>query len=341
MGSMLDKPVTEKETETGSVANAQIEYGVSGMQGWRVEMEDAHTLVGAIPALPSLGFFGVYDGHGGAYTSAYAGNYLLQIFQERPEFLEYVALSERERNSHKGIEYLKNALTNTFLQIDEKMLSESEEHRDPRDRSGCTCIVVVVTPKHLICSNAGDSRACYSKEGKAVPLSFDHKPNDTEEHSRIDRAGGYVSMRRVDGDLAVSRALGDFQYKDRTDLPPEEQKVTSKPDLMVYPRDYQKDEFIVVACDGIWDVVSNDDCIQMVRQIFEEGESDIGKVCEEVLDLCLEKNSRDNMTSLIVKFPALKIGEGGGVDARRAARQALIEQMKANEEKEELENEDS
>ena len=281
MGSMLDKPVTEKETETGCSETGLV-YGVSAMQGWRVEMEDSHTLVGAIPALPSLGFFGVYDGHGGAYTSAYAGNHLLNIFSERAEFKSYITMSEDQKNSSEGIELVKNALSNTFLQIDELMLAESDEQRDPRDRSGCTCIVVIVTPKHIICSNAGDSRACYSKGGKSVPLSFDHKPNDAEEHSRIDRAGGYVSMRRVDGDLAVSRALGDFQYKDRTDLPPEEQKVTAKPDLMVYPRDKENDEFVIVACDGIWDVVSNDECVQMVQQIFDEGETDMGKICEEV-----------------------------------------------------------
>jgi len=318
--------VTEKETETGCSETGLV-YGVSAMQGWRVEMEDSHTLVGAIPALPSLGFFGVYDGHGGAYTSAYAGNHLLNIFSERAEFKSYITMSEDQKNSSEGIELVKNALSNTFLQIDELMLAESDEQRDPRDRSGCTCIVVIVTPKHIICSNAGDSRACYSKGGKSVPLSFDHKPNDAEEHSRIDRAGGYVSMRRVDGDLAVSRALGDFQYKDRTDLPPEEQKVTAKPDLMVYPRDKENDEFVIVACDGIWDVVSNDECVQMVQQIFDEGETDMGKICEEVLDLCLEKNSRDNMTSLIVKFPVAKVGTGGGVDARRAVRKALLEEM--------------
>lgn len=292
-------------------------------------MEDSHTLVASIPALPNLGFFGVYDGHGGAYTSAYAGNHLLGIFTERSEFKAYVAMSQSDRDSTEGIELIKIALSATFLEIDERMLAESDEDRDPRDRSGCTCIVVVVTPKHLICANAGDSRSCYSKEGKAVPLSFDHKPNDAEEHSRIDRAGGYVSMRRVDGDLAVSRALGDFQYKDRTDLPPEEQKVTAKPDLIVCSRDVVKDEFLIVACDGIWDVVSNDECVAMIRQIFEEGETDIGIVCEEVLDLCLEKNSRDNMTALIVRFPAAKIGTGGGVKARREVRQALLDEMNA------------
>uniref|UniRef100_A0A7S2PS74 protein-serine/threonine phosphatase n=1 Tax=Leptocylindrus danicus TaxID=163516 RepID=A0A7S2PS74_9STRA len=328
MGSMLDKPITEKETEKGE-ANSVV-YGVSGMQGWRVEMEDSHTLVGSIPALPTMGFFGCYDGHGGSYTSAYAGDHLMNIFSERPEFKQYLALTQAARDSSEGIDLIKAALNNAFLQIDEKMLAESEEDRDPRDRSGCTCIVVVVTEKHLICSNAGDSRACYSRDGHAVPLSFDHKPNDAEEHSRIDRAGGYVSMRRVDGDLAVSRALGDFQYKDRADLPAEEQKVTAKPDLIVYPRDPEKDEFMVVACDGIWDVVSNDECVNMVQKILDEGETDMGLVCEEVLDSCLELNSRDNMTALIVAFPSAKFGKGGGVAARRDARKALLEeQMKA------------
>jgi hypothetical protein len=63
----------------------------------------------------------------------------------------------------------------------------------------------------------------------AIALSEDHKPYNPGEHERIDKAGGYVSMKRVDGDLAVSRALGDFQYKNREDLPPQQQKVTAHP----------------------------------------------------------------------------------------------------------------
>ena len=88
-------------------------------------------------------------------------------------------------------------------------------------------------------------------------------------------------MKRVDGDLAVSRALGDFQYKDRPDLKPEEQKVTAYPDIEIKERKGE-DEYIVIACDGIWDVCSNEECCGLVEEILGEGEGKAGLISEEV-----------------------------------------------------------
>ena len=73
----------------------------------------------------------------------------------------------------------------------------------------------MVTPKWIVCTNAGDSRAVYSRSNhRAVPLSYDHKPEDEDEERRIREAGGYVSGGRVEGDFAVSRGLGDYRFKD-------------------------------------------------------------------------------------------------------------------------------
>jgi len=174
------------------------------------------------------------------------------------------------------------------------------------DRSGSTAVVVLLTPTHILCSNAGDSRSILCHAGKALPLSFDHKPSNVVEHSRINEAGGYVRMKRIDGDLAVSRGLGDFRYKLNDDLPCEKQKVTANPDFMVTPRDHVKDEFVIVGCDGIWDVVDNGGCAIMVQEILDEGESDIGVICENVLDLCLERESKDNMTVCMIALPACR-----------------------------------
>lgn len=245
---------------------------------------------------------------------------------------------------------------------------QTQRHRpQPSDEedSGTTVVAVVVTPQWIVCANAGDSRAVYSKRGnRAVPLSYDHKPDDEEEERRIRDAGGYVSGGRVEGDLAVSRGLGDFRFKDvdtvlagnaaesnpekaegkkkkrgnpgNSDdeeengaaasrmLKPEDQKVSPVPDVIWQSRNAEEDEFIVVACDGIWDVQTNHECIQMVAEMFEEGESNLGLASEEILDICLRRGSKDNMTALVVKFPAQKIGEGGGVTARRELREAAI-----------------
>jgi len=342
----LESPITEKESEEGQANN--LCYGVSSMQGWRASMEDQHNIIGSLKDVPNISFFGVYDGHGGKFTSDYISKYLPKVFENRKEFRDYKNLSQSDRDDVKGIKLLKNACIATFLEMDAALLrikkyarskspssltsfNESVEYRRhlgnmPKvERSGSTCVVVIVTPSHIICANAGDSRACFKRDCKALPLSFDHKPMNTAEHSRIKNAGGTVTAKRIDGDLAVSRGLGDFQFKQRDDLPPEKQKVSCIPDVTVYPRNHDKDEFIVIACDGIWDVVSNEECVELVQQIFNEGETQLSKVSEEMLDICLRKGSRDNMSLAVVTLPAVKIGKGGGVDARRERRFNLIE----------------
>ncbi|GKY93280.1 hypothetical protein MPSEU_000295500 [Mayamaea pseudoterrestris] len=248
----------------------------------------------------------------------------------------------------------------------ETALKRLEEEGD----SGTTACVVLLTPQYIVCANAGDSRAVLSRKqqvsgGSAansssdssadaaatstnvpvsiksvVPLSYDHKPEDIDEESRIRAAGGYVAGGRVEGDLAVSRGLGDFRFKNIDTvmggtsalqesssadqatrlMRPGDQKVSPVPDITIHARNQQLDEFIIIACDGIWDVQTNYEAIQTVSSIFSEGETDLGLVCEEVLDECLARGSKDNMTSLIIKFDAQTIGVGGGVTARRQLR---------------------
>eukprot|EP00566_Odontella_aurita_P012932 CAMPEP_0113561652 /NCGR_PEP_ID=MMETSP0015_2-20120614/20091_1 /TAXON_ID=2838 /ORGANISM="Odontella" /LENGTH=474 /DNA_ID=CAMNT_0000463463 /DNA_START=216 /DNA_END=1640 /DNA_ORIENTATION=+ /assembly_acc=CAM_ASM_000160 len=191
--------------------------------------------------------------------------------------------------------------------VEVPLMLETSTNTVKLDRSGSTAVAVLLTPTHIICANAGDSRAILVKSGRALPLSFDHKPTNHVERSRILRAGGEVRTRRVDGDLAVSRGLGDFRFKDEAKLKADKQKVSAKPDLIVNPRDSAADEFIVLACDGIWDVMQNSDCAKAVQEILDEGETNVGLVCEEILDKCLYLESRDNMTACVVALPACKI----------------------------------
>mmetsp|Transcript_16286 Transcript_16286/g.23953 ORF Transcript_16286/g.23953 Transcript_16286/m.23953 type:complete len:432 (+) Transcript_16286:47-1342(+) len=287
--------------------------------------------------------------------------------------------AELQRYIRSGLKLLEDSLKDAFIDIDREILranqgflepgantpyhstgvpadtmhdsdDENDSGKIPRpnedEDAGTTAVVVVITPDWIVCANAGDSRAVSSKQGhKAVPLSYDHKPDDDEEERRIRAAGGYVAGGRVEGDLAVSRGFGDFRFKDpgavltgaevfnkqvadekqkkgeSTFLKVDDQKVSPYPDIIVQNRSPQ-DEFIIVACDGIWDVQTNYECIKTVADIFAEGESDLGLASEELLDMCLSMGSKDNMTSIIIKFPAQEIGEGGGVMARREKREA-------------------
>ncbi len=358
-GTRTGEPITEKSTVRGDVKERGIEsYAFSGMQGWRMTMEDAHMVCEDIPVegagclRKGHALFGVMDGHGGDFTSEYASQNFVSIFSSSPRLKKYANMSIEDQSNVPGLECLRQALSDTFSKLDVEIrkqqnlknekkflevskLPESNNsfHRVRYERSGSTCVVVLVTPSHLVCANAGDSRAILRRSGKALPLSFDHKPNNAPELERIHQAKGFVKHKRVDGDLAVSRGLGDFTYKSNETLRVDQQKVIPNPEFVTYPRK-KEDEFMVLACDGIWDVANNEECGSFVQSLIDQGETDLGLICEEAIDTCLDKNSRDNMTIAMVTFEGVKMPTGRlGINniiwQRRTARQARQLQQSA------------
>lgn len=117
------------------------------------------------------------------------------------------------------------------MALDEKVGKE-----DYAADTGSTSCVILITETKIYCANAGDSRGVLSNKKDAYPLSEDHKPDNTLENARIAKAGHHVEDNRVDGNLALSRAFGDFQYKDKSGISPEEQAVTAAPDISVRDR---------------------------------------------------------------------------------------------------------
>ena len=97
--------------------------------------------------------------------------------------------------------------------------------------TGCTANVVLITPSQYIIANAGDSRSVLCRRGKAINLSFDHKPESSTEETRIRKAGGVIQMGRVNGGLNLTRSFGDFDYKKNEKLGWHEQMITCKPDI--------------------------------------------------------------------------------------------------------------
>mmetsp|Transcript_11856 Transcript_11856/g.17785 ORF Transcript_11856/g.17785 Transcript_11856/m.17785 type:complete len:396 (+) Transcript_11856:46-1233(+) len=366
-------PITEKDTERGYMCKlnddkyaagmepSDIRFAVSSMQGWRATMEDTHILAPELKipiqgkpssheVLTDHALFCVFDGHGGSFTSDYAGKHFLRYLTSRSEWKTYIALSTSDRKEVPGLKLVKAALSGAFFDIDielkslykkriemyggthpsstnrgrsrrQKKVQTVTDEREPQssqrqsspqppmpkimvDRSGSTAVMVLLTPHHIICCNAGDSRAIVCKGGNALPLSFDHKPSNPTELNRVKEAGGFVRYRRVDGDLAVSRGLGDFRFKSNEEVDSKNQKVSIDPELVVCPRDSKKDQFLVLACDGIWDVMENQDCAEVVQSFMDEGQNDLGQLCEDMLDTCLRRNSKDNMTICVVSLPA-------------------------------------
>lgn len=314
MGNFLDKPKDDKESHE-LVTSEGIKTGCSGMQGYRLEMEDAHILQN-MPTKQTHTLLSIFDGHGGSGAAIFAGQKLIQLIEDTDEWKEYAADPNLDDPEMVG-----KAMVKAYFECD-RILRQFQETDPTADTSGCTAVSCMLTPKYVICVNAGDSRAVIGSDGLTIPLSEDHKPDDTMERMRIENAGGHIQGRRVDGDLAVSRAFGDFQYKTRPDLKPEEQKVSCEPDVKIHKRT-PKDDILLVACDGLWDVFSNSDAIECARGILLVGERDPVKICEEMLDTSLYKGSRDNISGIVALLPGCNFGpaSGGGVDKIRQERE--------------------
>lgn len=364
MGGLLSQPVTHKSTGRGE--GLGLRYGLSSMQGWRPEMEDAHDAkIGLKYGLDDWSYFAVFDGHAGKCASAFASWNLLDYILKDREF-ELVPrelfvdlkksdtgeeskhnqtpkVLEESPDNHKNttdqghppgdensnspkvernqsseepkegdelkparfnsspileqIGMVKNAIKSAFFEIDAQMRQDM-----PKDMSGCTAVCAFISPTHLFIANCGDSRAVLYDGASPRFATEDHKPINPKERQRILDAGGLVGgvSQRINGTLAVSRALGDFEFKKNWNRRRCEQLVSPEPEITVIERK-PDDEFLILACDGIWDVIDNDDLCRYIRYELTI-EPDLEKVCSSVLDVCLCKGSRDNMSIILVVF---------------------------------------
>ncbi|CAG8771485.1 2219_t:CDS:2 [Dentiscutata erythropus] len=152
--------------------------------------------------------------------------------------------------------------------------------------------------------NAGDSLAVLSEDDMAIPMSDDHKPSNPDESDRITEAGGFVEFGRVNSkNLALSCALGDFEFKQNTKLGVEKQIVTAYPDVKKHRIKIESTEFLVLAC--IWDCFKSQDVVSFIRKNIAE-HNDLKRACEDLMERCLSKTGKgigtDNMTIIIIGF---------------------------------------
>jgi len=146
------------------------------------------------------------------------------------------------------------------------------------------------------------SRRYESEHVGTVSLSWDHKPQDDIEQSRIEQAGGYVSTNRVRGNLALSRAMGDRAYKVPPDFPPDQKQVICVPDFITADEVTEKD-FLLLACDGIYegDIFTREGVVEWVAEKLKHTD-DIAVIVADLLEECKDRGSRDNMSAMIIQF---------------------------------------
>jgi serine/threonine protein phosphatase PrpC len=244
--------------------------------------------------------FAVFDGHGGHEVAQYVEKQFVPSLERNPSF---------RRND------LERALSENFIAMDQLILTPAGQAEIRRlmnsdtpggeSMAGCTANVVLVKDGNLVVANAGDSRAVLGRGGQAVELSLDHKPDLPIEKARIERAGGYVEDGRVMGNINLSRSLGDFEYKNSS-KPPAEHMITAVPDTRSV-RLTANDDFMILACDGIWDMLTSEQAVAFVYERL--GRMPLTQIVEEMIDRCLAPEVSsfgglgcDNTTVVIVTF---------------------------------------
>ncbi|CAF1005926.1 unnamed protein product [Adineta ricciae] len=272
----------------------------STMQGWRASMEDRHKHLLNFDnrSWKLWSYFAIFDGHNGVDTAKKAADHLdIHLLEAMNEMLSHqddstVTNGEPVRSSQLDLSKLRAAIKQTYFELDKNLKNMI------KDDSGCVCITCLIGPEQIYLINIGDSRAIiFSNEGHILAHTEDHKPDDPAEQERIHEAGGKISkpcpgdVLRVENQLAMTRVLGDFTM-DKHIVPP-------MADIVEYPRNSSA-AFVVLACDGIWDVMTNTDVASFVIERVTTNK--LEDIAAQLLDECLRRQSTDNMSVYIVKL---------------------------------------
>ncbi|KAG7550220.1 PPM-type phosphatase domain superfamily [Arabidopsis thaliana x Arabidopsis arenosa] len=284
--SYSNQPQTVEAPSSGGglSQNGKFSYGYASSAGKRSSMEDFfETRIDGIDG-EIVGLFGVFDGHGGARAAEYVKRHLFSNLITHPKFISDT----------------KSAITDAYNHTDSELLkSENSHNRD----AGSTASTAILVGDRLVVANVGDSRAVISRGGKAIAVSRDHKPDQSDERERIENAGGFVMWAgtwRVGGVLAVSRAFGDRLLKQYVVADPEIQEEKIDDSL----------EFLILASDGLWDVFSNEAAVAMVKEV-EDPEDSAKKLVGEAI----KRGSADNITCVVVRFLEKKTASSSHVSS--------------------------
>ncbi|CAN8292834.1 unnamed protein product [Cochlearia groenlandica] len=315
-------------------------WGTVSICGERSEMEDAVKAIphflkipikmlmgdheGMSPSLTHLTshFFGVYDGHGGAQVADYCQERIHFALAEEIELIKD-DLCKRNTGEGRQVQWEK-VFVDCYLKVDAEVKGKVSrlvvgssdsmvlEAVSP-ETVGSTAVVALVCSSHIIVSNCGDSRAVLLRGKDSVPLTVDHKPDREDEYARIEKAGGKVIQwqgARVSGVLAMSRSIGD-EYMEPYVIP--------DPEVTFMAR-AREDQCLILASDGLWDVMSNQEACDIARRrilwwhkkngalpLAERGvgeDSSCQAAADYLSKFALQKGSKDNISIIVIDLKA-------------------------------------
>eukprot|EP01126_Amoeba_proteus_P031192 TRINITY_DN3066_c0_g1_i10.p1 TRINITY_DN3066_c0_g1~~TRINITY_DN3066_c0_g1_i10.p1 ORF type:complete len:290 (-),score=43.47 TRINITY_DN3066_c0_g1_i10:374-1243(-) len=279
----------------------RLSSGSHDEQGRRETMEDTHVNFDDVKVVftnpfSKVSFYGVYDGHGGKTTA--------NIIQE---ILHNKVFSSEEFSRGQ----VPDSLIQGFQDADSVVVTKANEEGW---MNGTTAVVALVIDGVLYVGNIGDSEACLVsvRDGDVAEvdnLTTPHKANEPSEKKRIEELGGHVFFGRVFGALAVSRSFGDSRFK---------QPKTSKNFVTAFPAIKEialapEHKYLILACDGLWDVCSHREAATFVHQEFNAGKTP-DEVSKALVNLALDRRTEDNVTVVVVKID-WEVSSGANTEA--------------------------
>lgn len=270
----------------------ELRSGEHGEIGPRRSMEDATYVSEPGPTTSGqCAFYGVFDGHGGRAAADFVGARLVPNIR--------AAAGPRVSG-----DALQKSMRDAYFQTDREFREAASEEDAA---SGATALVVCVASdpeagtSELVVANAGDCRVVLSRAGKAIDLSTDQRPNCSTETSRIERAGGFVEDGYINGHLGVARAFGDFHIEGlKGKAGGEPGPLIATPEVETHALTHE-DEFVIMACDGLWDVFSSHNAVDFTRLALRR-HNDPSTAARELALEALRRDSCDNVTVIVVCF---------------------------------------
>ncbi|WOK96857.1 putative protein phosphatase 2C 27 [Canna indica] len=291
-----DKSHMERICENSTAVNSRqmsfvpvIRSGEWSDIGSRPNMEDTHVCIfdlakkfGHHRDENVISFYGVFDGHGGQGAAHFVRDTLPRVIVEDADFpLELekvVARSFKQTDS----QFAKTCLLQSSLS------------------SGTTALTAMIFGRSLLVANAGDCRAVLSRLGAALEMSKDHRPCCNRERQRVESLGGYIDDGYLNGQLALTRALGDWHLEGMKETGEPGGPLSAEPELKMVTLT-KEDEFLIIGSDGIWDVFTSQNAIDFARRRLQE-HNDAKLCCKELVQEALKRGASDNLTAVMVCF---------------------------------------
>ena len=263
--------INNKKSGTSSIQNQNtpfksFSYYEDKNLKYRQSMEDIGILIPDLTTDYKVSLFGIFDGHGGTDVVKFVKNRLPQLIKIYLNDLFPVEI----------------AFKNAFKKVDEELKFFDSEY------IGTTATLILIKDNKIYCANVGDTKAYIIYDKAYKQISNDHKCTNEDERKRITEIGGKIIKNRVMGQLILTRTLGDLYVK--------QFGVINTPDINVYDIN-ETINYIIIASDGVWDVVDLDTITNMGK-----AGKNVGEFCKDIVKLAINKGTKDNVSCIVVSF---------------------------------------